>query len=320
MQLPKPVYKPAFNVTRASHLVARVRDLEASRAFYCDLLGLVVSDEDHTTLWLRGLEEACHHSLVLKRGEPSVERVGMRVLTEEDLSLLEAHFASAGFPTSWVEIAFQGRTLHTSDPAGTPLEFCATMQTRERLFAQADRYHGACTLRLDHFQIVTPHIRECLDFYNDMGFRLSEYVVKDESLEMIFLQRKGNPHDIVFAKRKGPRMHHTAFQVPETHHLMDVCDLLTARNMEGHVEFGPARHFSPGLARFLYLRDPDGHRVELFPSHYHTIDIEDEPLKWEVPAFKVGGWAAPPDSWWNDTTAFTEIRDQFLGEAPTCAS
>jgi catechol 2,3-dioxygenase len=306
MELPKPVYKPAFNVTRASHLVSRVRDLAASRAFYCDLLGLVISDEDSTTLWLRGLEEACHHSLVLKLGEPGVERVGMRVLTEEDLDLLQAHFAAAGFYTRWVEVAHQGRTLHTTDPAGTPLEFCATMETRPRLFAQVDRHHGACALRLDHFQIVTPKVRDCLEFYNGMGFRLSEYVTHEGTLEMIFLQRKGNPHDIVFANRAGPQLHHVAYQVPETHHLMHVCDLFVVGDKEGQVEFGPARHFSPGLSRFLYLRDPDGHRVELFPSHYHTIDIEDEPVAWEAPAFKVGGWAVPPDPWWNETMAFVE--------------
>jgi catechol 2,3-dioxygenase len=306
MQLPKPVYKPDFMITRASHLVSRVKDLEASRAFYCDLLGLVVSDENPTTLWLRGLEEACHHSLVLKLGEPAVERVGMRVLTEEDLDLLKLHFEAAGFATKFVDVEYQGRTLHTTDPAGTPLEFCATMDTRPRLFAHAERYHGACALRLDHFQIVTPKVRECLDFYNGMGFRLSEYVTHQGNLEMIFLQRKGNPHDIVFANREGPRMHHTAFQVPETHHLMHVCDLFVVGDKEGQVEFGPARHFSPGLARFLYLRDPDGHRIELFPSHYHTIDIEDEPVAWEAPEFKVGGWAVPPDRWWNDTMAFSE--------------
>ncbi len=306
MQLPTPVYKPQFLVTRASHLVSRVRDLQASKAFYCDLLGLVVSDEDADTLWLRGLEEACHHSLVLKRGEPACERVGLRVLTEEDLDLLQAHFAAAGFPTAWVEVAHQGRTLHTTDPAGTPLEFCATMDVRERFFARVDQFHGACALRLDHFQILTPRVRESLEFYNSMGFRLSEYVVKGDSLEMIFLQRKGNPHDIVFANSPGPRLHHCAFQVPETHHLMHVCDLMVLGDKEGQVEFGPARHFSPGLARFLYLRDPDGHRVELFPSHYHTVDIEDEPLKWEVPEFKIGGWTVPPDRWWNDATAFAD--------------
>ena len=157
MQLPKPVYKPPFNITRASHLVSRVRDLQASRAFYCDLLGLVISDETADTLWLRGLEEACHHSLVLKQGEPAVERIGMRVLTEEDLDLVAAHFAAAGFPTAWVEVPHQNRTLHTTDPAGTPLEFCATMETaRTTLRPRRTSYHGACALRLDHFQIVTP--------------------------------------------------------------------------------------------------------------------------------------------------------------------
>ena len=304
MELPKPVYKPSFLITRASHAVVRVRDLAASRAFYCDHLGLIVSDSTATTLWLRGLEEACHHSLVLKLGEPAVERVGLRVLTEEDLDLLQAHFAAAGFPTRWVEVDYQGRTLQTTDPAGTPLEFCATMQTRDRLFAHVDRHRGACVLRLDHFQIVTSRMRESLDFYTTMGFRLSEYVVKDDNLELIFLQRKGNPHDIVFANREGPRLHHCAFQVPETHHLMDVCDLLVLKDHEAQVEFGPARHFSPGLARFLYLRDPDGHRVELFPGHYHTVDIEDEPVEWKVPEFKIGGWSVPPDRWWNDTMPF----------------
>ena len=309
MQLPTPVYKPPFNITRASHVVSRVSDLEASRAFYCDTLGMVVSDEDSQTLWLRGLEEACHHSLVLKLGKPAAERVGMRVLTEEDLDLLQAHFAAAGFPTRWVEVAHQGRTLHTTDPAGTPLEFCATMDKRPRLFSDVSRYRGASALRLDHFQIVTTKVRECLDFYNAIGFRLSEYVMAGDTLEMIFLQRKGNPHDIVFAKREGPKLHHLALQVPETNYLMHVCDLLVGQDKEDQIEFGPARHFSPGLARFLYLRDPDGHRVELFPSHYHTTDMEDEPLKWEVPAFKIGGWIAPPDRWWNDHTDFAEFAE-----------
>ena len=81
MSIPKPVYNPPFNVTRASHSVLTVKDLAVSRSFYVDLLGFIVSDEDRDTLYLRGVAEACHHSLVLKRGsgEPQAERVGMRV-------------------------------------------------------------------------------------------------------------------------------------------------------------------------------------------------------------------------------------------------
>lgn len=308
MILPRTIYKPAFSITRASHIVHRVRDLAASRAFYVDLLGLVVSDESPRTLWLRGLEEGCHHSLVLKTGEPACERVGMRVLTEEDLDLAEVYFAAAGFPTAWVEVEHQGRTFQTTDPAGTLLEFCATMETRPRLFHHVEAYRGASAQRLDHMQIVTPRVEDCLAFYCTMGFRLSEYVVHAESddLMMVFLQRKGNPHDIVFAEGPGPRLHHVAYTVPETQHLMTAADLFVRAGHAAQVEFGPARHFSPGLARFLYLRDPDGHRTELFPSHYQTIDIEDEPIRWQAPDFQIGGWQTPPERWFKEATSFVE--------------
>ncbi len=305
VRLPAPVHKPGFDVTRASHVVQRVRDLAASRVFYVDLLGLVVSDEEPGTIWLRGLEEGCHHSLVLKAGEPRSERIGFRVRTEEDLELAQAGFAKAGFATEWVEVAYQGRTLQTVDPAGTPLEFCATMQTRPRLFHHLEIHKGACAQRLDHMQVVTPNVQDCLDFYSSIGFRLSEYVVDDaDEIMMVFLQRKGNPHDVVFARGPGPRLHHVAYTVPESQSLMTAADLFVRAGFGDQVEFGPARHFSPGLARFLYLRDPDGHRVELFPSHYQTIDIEDEPLRWQAPDFRIGGWQTPPQRWFDEASAF----------------
>jgi len=230
----------------------------------------------------------------------------MRVLTEEDLEFAKAHFSAAGFPTEWVEVEHQGRTFHTVDPAGTHLEFCATMETRPRLFHHVEAYRGAGVQRFDHAQILTPHVAECLAFYAGMGFRLSEYVVAPDSEEpvFVFLQRKGNPHDIVFAKADGPRIHHFAYTVPETVQLMTAADLLVRAGLAGHVEFGPARHFSPGLARFLYLRDPDGHRIELFPTHYQTIDIEDEPIRWQVPDFLIGGWQTPPERWFSEATIF----------------
>src|SRR5262249_36624372 len=117
MSIPKPVYNPPFNVTRASHSVLTVKDLAVSRNFYVDLLGFIVSDEDRETLYLRGVAEACHHSLVLKRarGEPQAERVGMRVFSEEDLEKAKTFFDKAGLPATWVEVAHQGRTLHVAD-------------------------------------------------------------------------------------------------------------------------------------------------------------------------------------------------------------
>jgi len=150
--IPKPNYNPPFNITRASHSVLHVKDLAKSRAFYVDLIGLVVSDEDKDTIYLRGVAEICHHSLVLKRANaPQAERVGMRCFTEEDLEKAKRHFEKAGLPALWVERPYQGRTLHVSDPLGLPLEFCATMTLKPRLMTSFEHHHGAVPHRIDHF-------------------------------------------------------------------------------------------------------------------------------------------------------------------------
>ena len=97
-RIPKTNFNPPFNITRASHLVFTVRDLARSREFYTEVMGLIVSDEDAGTLWLRGVEERAHHSLTLKKttGQPQCERVGFRVFMDEDLDKAKAHFDKTG--------------------------------------------------------------------------------------------------------------------------------------------------------------------------------------------------------------------------------
>jgi catechol 2,3-dioxygenase-like lactoylglutathione lyase family enzyme len=191
--IPKSNYNPPFNITRASHSVLHVKDLAKSRAFYVDLIGLIVSDEDKDTIYLRGVAEVCHHSLVLKRANaPQAERVGMRCFTEEDLEKAKSHFEKASLPAQWVERPYQGRTLHVSDPLGLPLEFCATMTTKPRLLTSFEHHHGAAPHRIDHFQVLVPDVQRELEFYTGLGFRLSEYIAPDGSDDplFVFLQRK----------------------------------------------------------------------------------------------------------------------------------
>jgi catechol 2,3-dioxygenase len=63
MSLPPTAFPPPFQITRASQAVITVNDLAKSRAFYADGIGLVVSDETRHAIYLRGVEEAAHHSL-----------------------------------------------------------------------------------------------------------------------------------------------------------------------------------------------------------------------------------------------------------------
>src|SRR5260221_931678 len=133
-----------------------------------------------------------------------------------------------------------------------------------------------------------------------MGFRLSEYIAPDgtEDLLFVFLQRKGNPHDIVFAPGNGPRLHHAAFSIPESYHFFYVCDLAAEMGFAANVEFGPGRH-GPGQALFVYFRDPDGHRIELFNTHYQMMDTENEPVRWDASYTRNRAWGLPPRRQWH---------------------
>src|SRR6476469_321648 len=103
MVIPETNFNPPFNITRASHLVLTAQDLPASRDFYTQVLGLAVSDEDANTIFLRG---------------------------EEDLDKAKFHFDRAGVSAKFIEVPFQTRTLRFLDAMGTPVELCATMQTK----------------------------------------------------------------------------------------------------------------------------------------------------------------------------------------------
>ena len=96
----------------------------------------------------------------------------------------------------------------------------------------------------------------------------------------VFLQRKGNPHDIVFAPALG-RAFITSRSVVRMHHFFYVCDLASDMGFAENIEYGPGRH-GPGHALFVYMRDPDGHRIELFNTHYQVMDIENEPVRWDA--------------------------------------
>jgi len=314
MHLPAPVLRPPFNVTRASHVVLTVADLAASRRFYEEVIGLVLTAEADGRRYYRGIEEACHHSLVLQQaaGRPVCRRVGMRMLDEDDLTEAFAFFAQQGCAPAWVEVPFQGRTLHVTDPVGTPLEFCAHMPVEPRQITNFASHRGGCAQRIDHYQILVPQVPRALNFYSTMGFRLSEYIATDDDqLRGAFLQRKGNPHDIVFFHGAGPRLHHVAYFTPEGQHLLKACDVAGSLGYGRGVERGPGRH-GPGHAMFVYFRDPDGHRIELFNTHYQAIDIENEPVRWNVGDPNVSfPWGLPAQRrWFEEATPFDGVTIQ----------
>ena len=125
-----------------------------------------------------------------------------------------------------------------------------------------------------------------------LGFRLTEYAESDEpepKIAAAWMHRKGGVHDVAFTSGRGPRLHHFAYWVPGVLNVVHLCDVMATTGHLANMERGPGRH---GIANafFLYVRDPDGHRCELYASDYLTVDPDFEPIRWSLRD------PAPPDA------------------------
>jgi catechol 2,3-dioxygenase len=301
VDLPQTDFRPPFNITRASHLVLTSRDLAKARDFYTEVIGLKVTDESATTIHLHGVEERAHHSLTLKRTkeEPGCERVGFRVFEDEDLERAKAHFDANGVPAKFVNVPFQGRTLHVADATGMPLEFCARMKMLPRVHAHTHEHKGASALRLDHFQVLVPDVALAASFYAALGFRVSDYYSRGERIIGSFLFRKDNPHDLVFFERAGPRFHHAAYIAPSVPGVIRGLEAAGQLGFVDNIEHGPGHH-GHGHSFYVYLRDPDGHRVELTLNAVQMIDIDEEPVQHDATAGTNLWGPPPPRSWFEE--------------------
>ncbi len=309
MPLPDPVLYPPFNIIRLSHVEFVVTDLAASRAFYADTLGLLVTHETDERITLRAMEERGHHCIVLQQGgEASANVLGFKVFAEEELDKAKAYFDGKGLPTSWVERPFQGRTLLTADIHGIPLEFYFAMDRLAPVHQQYALYKGVKALRIDHFNMFSVDVDQAVAFYNEIGFRTTEYTEDEDTKRLwaAWMHRKGGVHDIAFTNGRGPRLHHTAFWVANPLNIIDLLDVMSTTGYLDNIERGPGRH-GISNAFFLYVRDPDGHRIEIYCSDYQTVDPDLEPIKWDLKdPQRQTLWGAPaPRSWFEEGSVFT---------------
>ncbi len=320
--LPETNLNPAFQITRASHVALTVADLERSRDFYRDVIGLVVTDQTDSAVYLRGLEEAAHHSLVLEAadGSPCARFIGFRVRTTQDLDAAERHLASVGIESRRVDREHQGPTLQFADLVGTGIELTASMDLVDRRMQAFHEFRAGAPQRLDHYQVATHDVQRASDFWASLGMRISEYTAGEgEELWGTWMEVKGNTHDLVFTNGRGPRLHHFAYTVPDATSLIHAADVAGSLGFGDEIDRGPGRH-GISNALFLYLRDPDQHRIELFTTHYQFIDLEDKPIRWDLANAKRSQvWGMPASArWFFEASEFEgqAVKEPLLKAAP----
>lgn len=325
MPVPAPVLYPPFNILRLSHVEYRVTDLVKSRVFYVDTLGLQVTHEDKTRIYLRAMEERGHHCIVLVQADKAdVGVLGFKLYDIPDLDRAAAFFREKGLPVELIERPFMGPTLRTCDPFGIPLEFYVKMDRLPVISQKYALYRGVKPLRIDHFNMFSADVDAAVAFYNEIGFRTTEYTEDAESGKVwaAWMHRKGGVHDVAFTNGAGPRLHHTAFWVPTPMNIIDLLDLMATTGWVDNIERGPGRH-GISNAFFLYVRDPDGNRIEIYCSDYQTVDPDLEPIRWDLKdPQRQTLWGAPaPRSWFEEGSLFdgAELTDSALKAQPIIA-
>ncbi len=290
-------------VVRAGHVALYVTDLARSREFYEGFLGLQPVHATADAVYLRGYEER-EWSLLLQRNSwAGLKHLAFKVWEEEDLERAVALAAELRLPWREEEEFDRPRMVRLQDPFGFPVVFYRRAGRYPSLLQAYHQYRGPAPQRLDHFNLFCPHVPAALKYYTErLGFRLTEYTVDhQEQVWAAWLQRKGNVHDVALTTGRGPRLHHFAYWVPDPLSVLRAADALGGAGRVETIERGPGRH-GISNAMFVYLRDPDGHRVELYTGDYLAVDPEFEPLRWHLddPRRQTLWGHRAPDSWFQE--------------------
>jgi 3,4-dihydroxyphenylacetate 2,3-dioxygenase len=303
----------APDILRCAWAELIVTDLAASRAFYVGVLGLVVSYEDEDAIYLRAFEEYLHHSLVLRRGPVAALAVlAYRVRSEFEVDVAAAYYRALGSRVEERQAGQTrgiGRAIRVEDPLGFPIEYFYEAEHVERLTRRYDLQGAATIARLDHFNIVTPDVPTAMDYYGDLGFTVSEDIEDDEkTVFAAWMYRKSTVHDVALTGGAGPRLHHIAFATHERSQILHLCDHLGALRQSDQIERGPGRH-GVSNAFYLYLLDPDGHRIEIYTHDYYTGDPDNPIVTWDVHDNQRRDWWGTPvvPSWYANASAVLDL-------------
>lgn len=117
-------------IERISHVGLHVNDLEASRRFYTEVVGLTVTDEqvERGMVFLSSHPEREHHELLLvggretERGSKMLQQVSFRLDSLESLLVYRDRFAEAETPIDMEVSHGNAIGIYFYDPDGNRIE------------------------------------------------------------------------------------------------------------------------------------------------------------------------------------------------------
>jgi 2,3-dihydroxy-p-cumate/2,3-dihydroxybenzoate 3,4-dioxygenase len=244
------------------YIALNVTDVERSRAFYEDELGLSFEgrgpDEEAV------LRAGPGQRLILHRGKQAgLKRLGWQMESAAELVGVGEALAQA---SSAVEIQSYGRPCmrFVGPHAGAMMDFLAPELERTPIT------NGPIE-RLGHAVLCTPRYVEAVRFLTTI---LNFHVSDEIEGRITFLRCFPNPlhHSLGIACAPRTMLHHLSFLVRSREDIADTAIRLRRHGVP--VMCGPGRH-APSGSEFLYFLDPDGLTIEC--SHGMERFSETEP-------------------------------------------
>ncbi|AHC52317.1 3,4-dihydroxyphenylacetate 2,3-dioxygenase [Sulfolobus acidocaldarius SUSAZ] len=303
-------------VLRLSHVCVRVVDMEKSLFFYRDLLGFHETEKNGDYIYLRGYEEGQHHSLVLKRAEsPGLSYIAYRV---RNVDKIKEKLEATGLKTRKFEEKGVDNAIIFSDIGGIPTVFYENMEYVDDIRMKFHIHKGVSPIRLAHVNLMVDSnvFEDEIKFYQSLGFYETEIFLDKEGKKMIsWLSKSGDSHDLAISKssKKTPGFHHFTYYVHDLRDVIRAADIMASAELWDYIERGPGRHgVTQGV--YIYLRDPNGGRLEFFTGDYVVLDPDKwKPVVWTYEQFRYRSdyWSRPiPESWLNE---WIPVEDPFTG-------
>jgi catechol-2,3-dioxygenase len=233
---------------RAVHLGSP--DPKALAAFYAELFGGSMETLDET--WMVQGPGRC---LLFGKGEPRTLIAAH--YAAEDASVLDRvqeglrHRAipSEGGAAPW----FKAENVGFRDPDGNRMVF--------GVVGKEPAAPETAPTRLQHVVVGSADAARLVDFYQMIGFRVSDRVADGAGLlRACFLRSDSEHHSFAVFQTPHNRLDHHCYELRDWNGIRDWGDRLAARRIA--VKWGPGRH-GPGNNLFLFFHDPDGNWVEV---------------------------------------------------------
>jgi catechol 2,3-dioxygenase len=291
-------------VAHIGHAELRVTDLERSRWFFTEVMGLYVSEEDDHHVHLRAWQDWDHHTLTISRADRSgVEHVGFRVEAPEELGRLERRLKELGVDHHWVEGGTepgQGDGLRFMTPQGVPVELyweVAPFLNRDpdlasKLPSHPQRFtgKGMSPRRFDHVNFLVDDVKGAQEWLTEVLGIHHRYYLESATGQRLgsWMSRTNLSHEIAFMRNKeqsGNFLHHVGYYVESPTELVRAATILADAGIQ--LEWGPGCHGTSG-AIFLYCFEPSGNRIEVWTGGFLLFAPDWTPIRWDPETAPLG--------------------------------